>query len=362
MKTDVIFLGAGASRSAGFPLNADLARYIMYDFAGKSRDMVPLRYREPDRDFLSEWKSIASSLREAQCLSIDEYCRTGQNLLGTAIEMKQLLRLALYDHRTKWWQWNEYVPFIYSLFEPSSHELIAGFTVVNFNYDGLFSKLLTDAVIKRRELKRLPPLSYHQLAPAPGGWYGHGLSDRASEVAGVEKYDIHAFSHLMPHGTITSHINELGRMESLQENVYSSDVSEAAERIFLQFYHCKPLIRFPWEGDGQLSGFTQLYDHGRESVESADRIHIIGMSGHRLLRESMSKMFRTLRRDHLARKTWHIATADPDPKGVLEKLLDCILSEEQRKDPEVRSVVHARTVFYSSFADWIRAEPHLRHR
>jgi hypothetical protein len=160
MKTDVIFLGAGASLSAGFPTNKDLTNYIIYELSNRNKygsgrnNLMGGRADVPER-IEREWAVLAESLRKTGFLSVDEYCEHIRDNAVKVGRMKRMLRMALFDHSYFWFENNDYRTFLESLFlKGRSTELNPDFTVINFNYDGLLGTLLTDAVRERYSDKK----------------------------------------------------------------------------------------------------------------------------------------------------------------------------------------------------------------
>src|ERR1019366_3846057 len=102
MKTDVIFLGAGASLSAGFPTNKDLTNYIIYNlsensryYGSKKKPRFPVTIAS---QVSKDWRTLKESLRTSAFLSVDEFCQLANKNPAIVTKMTQLLRMALFDH------------------------------------------------------------------------------------------------------------------------------------------------------------------------------------------------------------------------------------------------------------------------
>lgn len=115
MKTDVIFLGAGASLSAGFPTNEGLANYIIY----KLPNRIWIEIERNDANLRKRWWELAELFRETGYFSVDAFCEKANQRQDVVRDMKQMLRLALFDHSKNWWApETEYRRLIDTLFLP----------------------------------------------------------------------------------------------------------------------------------------------------------------------------------------------------------------------------------------------------
>ena len=82
-KTDVIFLGAGASACATFPVNEKLTHYLIYElvrhprFQGVSREWVTklMQFEGRKNEIFQDWIECGESLRRSKVLSVDEFCQ-----------------------------------------------------------------------------------------------------------------------------------------------------------------------------------------------------------------------------------------------------------------------------------------------
>jgi len=152
MKTDVIFLGAGASKSAGFPLNEELANKIIYDLPKRN---LPEKIKQCDSFHLKKtWSKLAESFFRQGSFSVDEFCQQLQGRPTDVEEIKRMVRFVLWESASGWSK-----PDVgYRRLRPTLFinpiTLNPRFAIINFNYDGLLGKMLADAVLERRRLTR----------------------------------------------------------------------------------------------------------------------------------------------------------------------------------------------------------------
>ncbi|MGO9246596.1 MAG: hypothetical protein ACLP0A_15480 [Verrucomicrobiia bacterium] len=368
-KTDVIFLGAGASASAGFPLNEGLANYIIDELPKLKLDPPDDLYlqgqavRDRWETLRNRWEGLGESLRKTNFLSVDEFCQNAQSRREDVLEMKRMLRLTLFQFSGGWWKTGvEYRRLIDSIFDGPRH-LCRQFAVVNFNYDGLFGKLLADAFLERHRSAGEPEPRGDILATVAGGYYNHPELTGVQEpiVAPVvlsETVATDEFVHYMPHGTMgVFDRGENGKLSLL--NVIYGLRDEPAKRnaLVLGNYFTTPSIRFPWEHGGCMPlGLNEVV----YAAVDATRVHFIGLSGHKLMQSSLRNIFNLTasKAEMLLKKQYHVATT-ANHDVVFDKLLDCILPHNLSADASLRDRLRERLVPYSSFAEWLHKTPHL---
>jgi hypothetical protein len=364
MKTDVIFLGAGASASAGFPLNEGLANYIIYKLPKLKLDPPDDFYHQRWETQPNQWKDLGESLRKTNFLSVDEFCENVQSKPTDVVEMKRMLRLALFSYSDNWWLHRvEYRRFISTLFDAPRH-LGSQFAVVNFNYDGLFGKLLADAFLERHRSAGVALPQDHVLATIAGGYYNQPEPERLQEpIVAPEDSGTNEFDHYMPHGTITV-AKEEEKLCSLVNIIYGHrDNPTRRKELFLSKYFTTPLVRFPWEKADSAPRVPSHLARPMVAVMEAPRIHFIGLSGHKLLQHSLRTIFSLAASppdaaSTLLGKEYHLATT-ADPDIVFDKLLDCLLPSTLLRDDKLRDGLHDKLHHYKSFAKWLHKTPHL---
>lgn len=361
MKTDIIFLGAGASVSAGFPLNAGLANYIIDELPKRPGAAAVPRIRD-------RWFAIGESLRRTGCLSVDEFCEMMKATPEKVAEMKRVVRFVLSTIPKDWKATNvEYRGLIARLFADDG-SLNPRFGIINFNYDGLFGKLLADAVAERHFARHAVLLdAYDKLATIAGGFYSPpeyklGAQAIMGSVPDPEK----EFFHFMPHGTITvvgdgttplDFLNVIYPQNPNRISLLDGRIVEK-EKFLLDNYDLQSLIHFPWEESGRHALFENQISAASFAAAGAKRIHFIGLSGHYLLRHTLNRIFEKVEADKLANCEWHLATMDPDPKRVFGDLIRCMRPDGLR--PDLNRRLHQSLRTYHGFDEWLRISPHLR--
>jgi hypothetical protein len=255
--------------------------------------------------------------------------------------------------------YNPYRNFIDTLFFRGQVYPDPRFTVVNFNYDGLLAKLLTEAAWSREDNEwKTRNVEPWRLAALGGGYYHFPGSNF------VSAYDLNpqqlgdSCLHLMPHGTIT--VLWLGQQQQFQSDesfVYSQGPSANSD-IWQHGISAVPMIDFPWEPDDRVSEKhrSQLRLAGA-SVREAKRIHFIGLAGHFLMRDSLSRIFEGMSQEEFAGKEWFIATKESDYQRTFWNICECLLPDQMLKNDSWRRN-NLRPQFCGDFDNWMYLKPH----
>jgi hypothetical protein len=368
MKTDVIFLGAGASVSAGFPTNEELANKIIYDLPKRDLPNDVLGRR---RDHLRDtWVMLGEKLRRDSSPSVDEFCENYNTVLlaGNLAEMKKMVRLVLSDSGANWFastvDYKRLTPTLFS--DPRS--LNPRFAVINFNYDGLFGKMLADAVHERRQAVAIAGDYTKELAAIAGGFYSLPNDPvLAPPIVGDMENAADTFVHCMPHGTIT--VAKAGEgLLSIMNGLYASEGASVRfpdgsrltrDQAIMEFYSLDSAIHFPWEQTASLPIYDEQIKAAELELPKARRLHFIGLSGHRLMRHTLRKLFRNVNSEAAFKDfEWHVATKDPNIQRVFDGLLNCILPDELVDDDGLRDGLHKKMTPHTSFEDWLKVSPH----
>ena len=361
VKTDVIFLGAGASVSAGFPTNVGLTRYLIEELPIRQRCTTVPRGPLSSDTVEQQWRFEAETLRKANCLSVDEFCELAQPSRGDGLTLKKMLSLALFDKVKDFKRWNDYVKLVDTLFIPRNVNLDDRLTLVNFNYDGLLGKMLVDAVRHRCKVakKECPP--GWRLAAIGGGWCGSGHGHDATPANHSAELQVPEFCHHMPHGTFTAAMNERDEILALEDLIYSDAADHSAkENWLLRHYDLIPMIQFPWERDNRRQIHQRQLVHPAHSVAEATRIHFIGLSGHHLLRHSLRDIFSSIdSTEELAKKQWFVATSEPNYERTFNRLLNCLLPDDWLNDDSLKARLRREMQHFGTFGEWLDVSPHL---
>jgi hypothetical protein len=227
----------------------------------------------------------------------------------------------------------------------------------------LFGKLLADAFLERhRSAGGVDEPRGDFLAAIAGGYYNHPeLEGVQSPVVSLEYYDLAEFIHYMPHGTMGMFLDEQDRPQSLLNVIYGlRDKVAVREATLWDKYFTTPLIRFPWEQGGQPGSMPPRLIGVANAVRMATRYHFIGLSGHKLMKNTLQSIFQVVDSSSVAflQKQYHVATKG-NHDVVFDKLLDCILPPKLLDDTSLRDRLRKKMVRYSDFGEWLHRTPHL---
>lgn len=169
MGKHVIFLGAGASWSSGYPLAAELrvilSSQVAFDRYVESK--VPQHrpvLRQKLSALFSQNNKAVQLFREGGFATIDEFSFLAQKQLATEIsKMKQLMTLVLAIHnpesgytnpsnkqQTTGFESSDYYPFLQKLFAENLHDLRKDVVVLSYNYDSYLDFLLWRGTNRRK--------------------------------------------------------------------------------------------------------------------------------------------------------------------------------------------------------------------
>jgi hypothetical protein len=322
MEKHVIFLGAGASKTSGYPL-ADELRLLIASPAFLHR-----RFREQTGDLYEEFKPKLDDwmnglrrpiqlFREGGFATVDEFIR----LTGSLYEPEQnaltrLLSLCLAIHNPEQeFENSDYYRFIQRLFQRDLLNLRDDVSVLSYNYDPYLEFLLRRAYVTRCEA------------------VGEKPSPRVEDaiLSGFESRGIHAwqgvddFCLLKLHGTIA--LPKRGRRGPdclTHDDLFAPDPStrfRAALSTRFTGAGFSP-VYFPWEvigpggefarrndfrfandaeqkrGVGGYEGeiglhelFEAIWKRARKEVQQATKISFVGISLHNYLRSGLKFLF-----------------------------------------------------------------------
>jgi 2-succinyl-5-enolpyruvyl-6-hydroxy-3-cyclohexene-1-carboxylate synthase len=133
----VIFLGAGASKTSGYPLANELRQWVAAprDRVTKALETsqewrnIGAQEREQITQQLNNWteplKSTIELFRNGCFGTVDEYCNLAKNARATEVaQLKKLLRLVLaFNHPEENWLDSDYYRFIQQVFDEDLHSL-----------------------------------------------------------------------------------------------------------------------------------------------------------------------------------------------------------------------------------------------
>ena len=329
----VIFLGAGASASSGYPLANDL-RIRMCDRESfehhvKERldieDMAPGDFyplREQARRLFNDYGKASALLKAGAFGTMDELSQlaSGGSHHGEILQLKKLLRLvfALENPQMFGYGKSDYPVFVNALFQQKAC-LRDDVSVLSFNYGPFLEYTLFNAVKTRCAIGTVPK-EIRELAFQASTSGFHNLDD----LTWIEQG---GFCHLKLHGTtvppdlndralrmsVPSQPGDEGRLHSKYFFNFAIDARLAALRDGTLAAQAPPVL-LPWEivhGDGRLltndefltqvgsewehAGrfqlFCAIWERARREVQAADIVSFVGLSMNAFLEPAWRYLF-----------------------------------------------------------------------
>jgi hypothetical protein len=311
----VIFLGAGASFTSGYPLANELRLLLASSKAilgkipasGIHGDLQSLR--QGVERYLSQFDAAIRLCRNGGFATVDEFSKlSSDGGKEHAQQMKILTQMALVLHNPEdKFEESDYYPFIQRLFyEDALAELRDDITILSYNYDCYLDYLLVRASSNRMAF--VEPL-------------GNEANVRNSLTSGFDnltKVDWlsgpKGFRHFKLHGTIGA---SLGGGSHYHKLFFSDNLEERFRRL-TDGKTVAPIILFPWEifdDNGKFvssdkfvfnqtngirwtataSGLYDLYKNiwqaARDAVQQATKISFIGLSAHAYMEPGWKYLF-----------------------------------------------------------------------
>jgi hypothetical protein len=305
----VIFLGAGASASSGYPVARALTKVMAHRLEFLNY-VVPLieRDRPKDKHVLIKLADThfacyaeASKLLKAGCFeTMDELSSLarGGKKVETIISLKKLLRFifGLDDPNTWHWGTSDYPNFVHALFG-NAEVPRDDICIISFNYDPYLEFLLWEALMARGTLRTVSAekAQYLQQA-ATSGFY---------DPKNLGWLELDGFKHLKLHGTCVLPPNEERKVNRVftWNTLLNPDmmvrysvprdphfVSQAppvllpweiidpAEARLLSYKEIIAATGAPWGHLDLIALFTGLWQKAHEEVQRAQTISFIGIS------------------------------------------------------------------------------------
>lgn len=311
----MIFLGAGASATSGYPLAADLRLLTSSEshFQRKLQAVPGIDYDPGKVGFagmsdalkrLREQNRLAIALFRNGCFaSLDEFCKlmAGRDKANEVLGMRRLTHLALSLHNPEvTFDQSDYYPFVQKLFQDDLRTLRRDITVMSFNYDVYLESLL----IRAWESRNGEALSQLERNYLTGGFAR--TNDQSWLSAQAPRFRL-----LKLHGSLDPWPESDGRPQSLCGGTVqklhglidrlceSGDVARPAY---------DPHIYFPWQNsaDYQANAPEDRY-HGmwkelidpvwafaEKEVAAAEKISFVGLSMNPLLDEGFGRLFKSI--------------------------------------------------------------------
>lgn len=342
MAKHVIFLGAGASKSSGYPIASELRQNwlgspdLLFSRALQELNSAcvpqePDANRPPPLDpkvFQNLYQKISKSLnmlREGGFGSVDEFCyhvRSKNPELADPqrIAMRYALGMVVSEAR---YQTSDYYRFIQKLFVPDKlSKLRDDIAVFSFNYDPYLEWLLTRA-IKTRALAIGENSEAHerQLMAVASGFVPGGNLNKFRTDRGFCVLKLHgsiAWASPKPRGA--------GQEKFTFSDAFELGYPPLHDRLCSDFYEPEVPIVFPWEiidprsgglmaknkfrfSDEIYSVFRAIWHRARREISEAERVSFIGISFHSYTLPALKHLFAN--RDE--RLVWDITDAKSAP-------------------------------------------------
>ena len=291
----VIFLGAGASQTSGYPLADELREWIASPHnrvikaleTSQQWQNMGTQKRNQITQQLSSWiESLKDALElfRSGCFgTVDEFCYLAKDARATEVaQLKKLLRLMLACiHPEEKWLASDYYRFIQQIFDKDLHSLRKDIVVMSFNYDPYLEWLLRRAVGVRhrvilQEPGRTPSFDFTTDSLVTSGFSGGQAGLRAiSEKDGFCLLKLHGViawpnpgnefqMAVRPH-CFFKHLFDLPMLERLMTltSIVGGDIGQSV-----------PPIVFPWEIMKEDGTFIDegYFPHKDEVIELQDHI------------------------------------------------------------------------------------------
>jgi len=347
----VIFLGAGASHTSGYPMAEKLRKEwlishehlrekvleLLRERRGKvspsEADMVPI-YQNMFDGWMQPRARALQLFREGGFGTIDEFCyHLRKTKADDVSRLKGLLRFVFGLHNPeKDFTQSDYYGFIQRLFDPEDLSSFRDDVVVlSYNYDGYLEWLLRRAYHRRKAALTTNPIPDPKIDGAITSGFGGGRAGLNELVKGDR------FCMLKLHGMAAwpnPALNEAhGRLSShcSFDEFFHPDIFRRIQCLTGEIGNTETPIVFPWEifdehGDiigskkfplrdqpleytnepfrhgGRLVTDPSLHDifraiwkRAREEVQSATKISFVGISMHEYLAGGLRYLFRDIK-------------------------------------------------------------------
>lgn len=334
MAKHVIFFGAGASYTSGYPLAADLRKILSSSYTfGKYLEEKITKLDSTAKGACAKWFSELSStielFREGGFGTVDEFSYLARKQFPQQVhEMKQLVGLILALHNpetlykkpsgegTNGFENSDYYPFIQRLFRERD-TIRDDVAILSYNYDPYFEFLLNRAYDRRKYT------STNQSTPFPPTELTSGFADRDAEKIAKGK----GFCFLKLHGTCVLPIQFNEDNSSRKGYLTFADVFKERDKWLASpdFWSAKPwsspAMYFPWELLNDRNEFviqdefnslealtsgnlyfkstgrtlhklcTAIWRRAQTEIAAAETISFVGLSMHEFLKPGLRYLF-----------------------------------------------------------------------
>jgi hypothetical protein len=202
----VIFLGAGASFTSGYPIGQELRLQMSSQehFSEELKKHIQLNTYAPDINSVfvkcvkrfADFKDSVELFRHGGFATVDEFSKLASVANQEHVQnMKRLMRISLAAHNPeKKFHESDYYPFIQRLFrEDKLEELRSEITVITYNYDCYLDFLLLEAFRHRQRISDHPhEINGYLCAKLTSGFFDPAeKNDWASQTEGFNYFKLH---------------------------------------------------------------------------------------------------------------------------------------------------------------------------
>jgi hypothetical protein len=302
----VIFLGAGASATSGYPVanqlrlrmtsREELLRQLRLAVHGKEEGEISGQLL----DHLKAHQSTLDLFRYGGFSTVDEFCRLARRSRESGVQqLKRLMRFVLCLHNPeKRFHESDYYPFLQRLFVADTAELREDIAILSFNYDPYLEFLVGRALARRWHTHHgsstEPPLSVRNAVQS-------GLTDLNADIANGSGFCI-----LKLHGSVAWPTDsETDKRQSVlrHEDLFDSNTSDEHKLKQIVKMDAEGMdnvpVFFPWEvvGDGGKMVreddrvWSNVWKRARAEVQAAKKISFVGLSAHHYLEFGFQYLF-----------------------------------------------------------------------
>jgi hypothetical protein len=313
----VIFLGAGASMSSGYPSAVELRKAMASEngFASYVRKHLgpDLLSHKIAFEFRERFEDVLEYFRDGGYGSVDEFCYLARGKNPFEVQrLKALMSfiLGIVDPESRF-EDSDYYPFVQRLFEPSSDKLRDDLCIITLNYDPYLEFLLHRAVQTRARAAKGKDFKCPTDRSILSGFYP-GPSDCEDGWQTGE-----GFCVLKLHGTIAICRKDLPDSKIVTfDDVFESDPRKRAQQLATKLADPNTPVFFPWElldeglsflpptdhwrgnlpynefrGGGLTKLAENIWDRAQKEVERAAKVSFVGFSAHPFLKPALTRLF-----------------------------------------------------------------------
>jgi hypothetical protein len=342
MGKHVIFLGAGASKTSGYPLGDDLRKDGMASAEGLravfgkalhkygiQKDSEIEQFYKAFDGWVPPYRQSLQLFREGCFGTIDEFCKLiGKERPDEVVKMKKVLRFVLGLHFPELeFPKSDYYPFIQRLYASDLYNLRDDVVVISFNYDVYLEWLLRRASITREAAMTKPELAKISPSETVHATVTSGFSGGSTAQKTIR--DGSGFCVLKLHGMIawpkrTEFASGAASKDMDYGEIFGGTPQDRLRTLLSQDKERgMPPIVFPWEIMNGVGGFIEEKDfllpdeahdghrHGgrtvadphlysmfketwiraRKEVQGASKVSFVGLSMHEYLVQGLRYLF-----------------------------------------------------------------------